>query len=139
MAISPLTQLLATLMPKRTEGVYIYTTVPAEQEIRDIPVVGLFQESEGVTLIVSEAFAQTNALPILFRAAWITLTVQSDLAAVGLTAAVSAVLADAGIACNVVAAAYHDHLFVPLERADDALHCLQMLQEKARATIANEP
>ena len=64
---------------------------------------------------------------MLFRAAWITLEVHSDLNAVGLTAAVSGALARAGISCNVVAAACHDHLFVPVEAAPAALACLESL------------
>jgi hypothetical protein len=35
---------------------------------------------------------------------------------VGLTAA----LADRGISCNVIAGVYHDHLFVPDDRAEEA-------------------
>lgn len=62
------------------------------------------------------------------RAAWITLTVHSDLAAVGLTAAFSRVLAEAGISCNVVAGVRHDHIFVPVERAADAMAALRRLQ-----------
>ena len=55
----------------------------------------------------------------------------SDLAAVGLTAAFSQALAQAGIGCNVVAGTVHDHLFVPAERAADAMAVLQALQEDA--------
>jgi hypothetical protein len=51
---------------------------------------------------------------------------------VGLTAVVSSALAEAGIACNVVAATRHDHLFVPIDRAADALAILRRLQEAAR-------
>jgi hypothetical protein len=57
--------------------------------------------------------------------------VHSDLQAVGLTAAVAAALAEAGISCNVVAAAHHDHLFVPVESASQAIAVLQALQERA--------
>ncbi|MFM8747512.1 MAG: hypothetical protein ACKOED_12755 [Aestuariivirga sp.] len=39
-------------------------------------------------------------------------------------------LADAGIACNVVAALRHDHLFVPAGRADEAQAILQALSAK---------
>nr|WP_231980396.1 ACT domain-containing protein [Tessaracoccus coleopterorum] len=53
--------------------------------------------------------------------AWITLTVHSSLEAVGLTAAVAGRLARAGIACNMLAGAHHDHLLVPTERADEVL------------------
>jgi len=53
------------------------------------------------------------------------------LAAVGLTAAVARALADAGISCNVVAAAHHDHLFVPVDRAAEAIEALSRLQSQS--------
>ena len=62
----------------------------------------------------------------LFR--WITLSVPSDLTAVGLTAAVSRALADSGVACNVIAGHHHDHLLVPVESAGTAMEVLQALQ-----------
>jgi uncharacterized protein len=42
-------------------------------------------------------------------------------------------LGDAGISCNVVAAAFHDHIFVPIEKADLAMKVLQDLQIMATA------
>ncbi|HCH95585.1 MAG TPA: hypothetical protein DFK13_12220, partial [Erythrobacter sp.] len=57
----------------------------------------------------------------------ITLTVHSDLEGVGLTSAVSGALADAGIACNMIAAFHHDHAFVPCPRAAEALDVLRAL------------
>jgi hypothetical protein len=42
---------------------------------------------------------------------------------------VATTLAREGISCNVVAAVFHDHLFVPFERASDALAALQALQQ----------
>lgn len=59
----------------------------------------------------------------------ITLMVHSALEAVGLTAAVSGALAEQGIACNVVAGFYHDHLFVPWQRREEALAVLQRLSQ----------
>ena len=64
---------------------------------------------------------------MLFRCAWITLRVHSDRHAVGLTAAFATALGQAGISCNVVAAAYHDHLFVAADAADRAVAVLQEL------------
>jgi hypothetical protein len=43
---------------------------------------------------------------------------------VGLTAAVSGVLADAGISCNILAGFHHDHLLVPEDDLDSALEVL---------------
>jgi uncharacterized protein len=53
----------------------------------------------------------------------------SSLQAVGLTAAVSGKLAAKGIPANVVAGFYHDHLFVPSDRAQEALAALRELSE----------
>lgn len=55
----------------------------------------------------------------------ITLTVHSSLEAVGLTAAVSTKLASKGISANVIAAYYHDHIFVQSSKADAGLLALQ--------------
>ena len=63
----------------------------------------------------------------------IVLQVHSSLEGVGLTAAVSATLAEAGIACNVVAAFHHDHVFVPARRASDAMALLEGLQRRSRS------
>jgi hypothetical protein len=82
----------------------------------------LIREDEGTTAIVAQeggGFAR------------ITLMVHSALDGVGLTAAVAGALAERGIACNVVAGFHHDHLFVPRERAEEALECLQRLSQTA--------
>lgn len=125
---SDLAELLRTLEPVLNEGVYVYSVAPAGTDLGSLAVVGTFLEPEGLTLILSESEALRAGLPILFRAAWITLKVHSDLQAVGLTAAVSRALSEAGISCNVVAAAFHDHLFVPFEVSGQALERLQALQ-----------
>lgn len=78
-----------------------------------------------------QAQAASAGLQVLFLAAWITLTVHSDLQAVGLTAAFASALGQAGISCNVVAGAFHDHIFVPVEQAQQALAALKTLQQSA--------
>ncbi|MEM9145243.1 MAG: ACT domain-containing protein [Pseudomonadota bacterium] len=122
-AITDLVALLGGMEPVLNPGEWAYSLLP---EGAPVPkdAIGWFREREGLTVIGP---ADGVAEP-LFRCAWITLRVQSALEAVGLTAAVSAALTEAGISCNVVAAAHHDHLFVPFERAEDALACLQALQ-----------
>lgn len=61
----------------------------------------------------------------------ITLDVHSALDGVGLTAAVASALSDHGIACNVVAAHHHDHVFVPEAWAEEALTVLRDLAARA--------
>jgi hypothetical protein len=60
------------------------------------------------------------------------LGVDSDLAAVGFLAAVTARLA-AGIGANVVSAYRHDHVFVPAGRGGEALAALEELQSLHQA------
>lgn len=128
---SDLAELLRTLEPVLNEGVYVYSVAPAGADLGSLAVIGTFLEPEGRTLILSEEEALRACLPILFRAAWITLKVHSDLQAVGLTAAVSRALSEVGVSCNVVAAAFHDHLFVPVQLSGRALERLQALQAAA--------
>ena len=90
-------------------------------------VIGTFREAEGLTVYLDAAAAEAAGLAILFRAAWITLSVHSDLEAVGFTAAFAQALAAQGVAANVVAGAFHDHVFVPWDRGQDALSALSAL------------
>lgn len=59
-----------------------------------------------------------------FLAAWVTPESNSTLESIGLTATVAAALTGAGISANVVAGYAHDHLFVPHDRADEAVAAL---------------
>ena len=126
-----LRRLLGTLQPRSNAGVYAFVTVPGDFDAVALQPLAIFREREATTLVIEESRASAAGLPIRFRAAWLTLDVHSDLAAVGLTAAVASALAGAGIACNVIAAAHHDHLFVPLDAADAALAVLNALQRSA--------
>ncbi|CAN7752301.1 ACT domain-containing protein [Caballeronia sp. LjRoot29] len=126
--ITDLNMLLASMSPERQPGVYIYATVPFAYDLGNIVPLATFREREGLTIIVEEGAASRAGIRSLFRAAWITLTVHSDLQAVGLTAAFATALGKANVSCNVVAAAYHDHIFVPIESADAAMVALQELQ-----------
>jgi uncharacterized protein len=126
------------MRPELNQGVYVFSSVPLGTDIGNFPVIATFREKEGLTLIVEETIARREGLPILFSAAWITLTVHSDLQAVGLTAAFSSALGAEGIGCNVLAAAFHDHLFVPVDRAEKAMDVLKRLQESAQVGHAAE-
>jgi hypothetical protein len=116
--------MLATLAVERRPGVFTYLSVPTV--IPDLltdahAVVG---EGSTTTIVLPVESAERAGHRVDVRLAWLTLTVQSSLEAVGLTAYVSTRLAAEGIACNVLAGYHHDHLLVPIDRADDAVAAL---------------
>ena len=123
-----LQKLLLHMEPVQQAGSYVYASIPSLEQINPSDIIMTFREAEGITLILDKALADQRGLPYDFVAAWITLTVHSALEAVGLTAAFSRALADAGISCNVVAGFYHDHIFVPEADADRAMAVLRSLR-----------
>lgn len=130
-AITDLHTLLSTMQPMLHAGRYAYTVLPTNIALDASLVIASIREPEGLSVIVAEQTAIDHGLPIAFVAAWIMLTVHSDLAAVGLTVAFSKALGDAGISCNVVAGTHHDHVFVPVEQAERAMEALHALQRSA--------
>ena len=120
--------LLQNMKPEIHEGVFVFCTIPEDEEIpAPLKPVHIFREREGTTLIVRREEAEAAGLPYQFASRLITLTVHSSLEAVGFLAAITGRLAGAGISVNAVSAFYHDHLFVPEHRANEALrHLLNM-------------
>lgn len=127
-AISDLDTLLARMEPKLNPGRFAFASLPDDVQLDPNTIVASIREPEGLSVILPEQQAIELGLPIAFVAAWITLTVHSDLTAVGLTAAFSKALAQIGVSCNVVAGVYHDHIFVPVEQAQQAMDALRALQ-----------
>jgi hypothetical protein len=121
-------RLLASLDVEQRPGRYTFVT--GEWTELAPFASALVDEVEGRTLVVDVDAARSAGAPIEFEAAWLTLTVHSSLEAVGLTAAFSRALADAGISCNVLAGYHHDHLLVPYDRADDAVATLRALSSR---------
>jgi hypothetical protein len=117
--------LLKGLSPRLTEDRWVFCVVPRVPAQLNGQALMTFQEPEGLTLIIPKALADSAALEASGIYRQITLEVHSSLEAVGLTAAVSSALAGAGISCNMVAAYYHDHLFVPEADAQRALEVLR--------------
>lgn len=116
--------MLATLAVQRRPGVFTYIAV-------EVPTPGLIaaahamvKEGPLTTIVLPVEAAQRAGQLVTVRLAWLTLTVQSSLEAVGLTAAISERLTRENIACNVLAGYHHDHLLVPVERVDDAVSAL---------------
>jgi hypothetical protein len=123
-----LNTLLRSMKPEMQEGVFVFCTLPEGKAIpANLKPVHVFHEREGTAFVVRREEAEAAGLPYQFASRLITLTVHSSLEAVGFLAAITAPLAEAGIGVNAVSAFYHDHLFVPVERAEDARLLLQKL------------
>ena len=109
-----LSRLLAALDPELHADRYRFSEASS-------PTLGdgdfaIVREAEGLTLIRPNPSGEW---------ARISLGVHSSLDAVGLTAALSSQLAEAGISANIVAALRHDHIFVQWDRRQEALAILR--------------
>lgn len=121
-----LQKLLATMQPELQPGEFVFATV-SRTDFKDVQNAawGWFLESEGITLILEKSAAIAARLDYAFPSRMITLTVHSSLEAVGFLAVITERLAAAGISVNAISAYYHDHLFVPVDRAEDAMDILR--------------
>lgn len=126
-----LATLLRSMRPVLRDGIYVFVTLPPGSDRLRIEPLMSFREAEGLTLIISEEEAAAFGLEPVFRSRLITLDVHSSLEAVGFLAVITSHLAAAGMGCNPVSAFYHDHLFVPADRAEEALEILEALAAKA--------
>lgn len=116
-----LQRLLAGLAPELAARPRTIRSQAADASVPAATIM-LFREDEGVTTVVEVDESTDEALW-----AQITLRIHSSLEAVGMMAAIAAALAARDIPCNAVSAYYHDHLFVPWPRRDDAIAALQAL------------
>jgi len=126
--VTELSLMLATLDVEVRAGTFVYRTRATRDAALDAVAVARIDEAEGITYVVEAPDADPDRTTPDFIAAWLTLTVQSSLHAVGLTAAVAQALAARGIACNVLAGFHHDHLLVPADRVDDAIAAVHALR-----------
>ena len=124
-------RLLAAMAPTLDAETYVFATVDDPGAARGLPARLLVEEREGTTVVVAREVAVNRALPHAFPCRCITLNVHSALDAVGLLARVTTELAGHGVAVNAVAGYHHDHLFVPDDRADEALEILRRLTRTA--------
>ena len=121
-----LDKLLGSMSPVLVKGEYVFCTLKNSKygDYADARPIASFIEADGLTLVLPKETADSFGLSYdgIFRC--ITLGVHSSLEAVGLTAAVAGKLADHGIAANVIAAYFHDHVFVQANLAEQAIGLL---------------
>ncbi|EPE2670340.1 ACT domain-containing protein [Vibrio parahaemolyticus] len=124
--ITDLDELLRSMSPKLVGSEFVFCTVSGVlTDYVELNPVATFIESEGLTLVLEKSAAEKAGLSFDGTYSQITLTVHSSLEAVGLTAAVASKLASKGISANVIAAYYHDHIFVQSGKAEAAVSALE--------------
>lgn len=135
-----LSKLLQHMTPQLQPGTFVFCTFPSGELPAGVAPIATFREAEGLTAIVTLDEAERAGVPHQLESSLITLSIHSSLEAVGFLAAVSAVLAQAGIPCNAVSAYYHDHLFVPRKKAQRALELLMAVPAaQAQQSDQNQP
>lgn len=130
--------MISGMEPLADDVLYHFCTLAERTGPVPAGALALFREAEGLSLILPDDEALRLDLPREMPMRRITLGVHSALDGVGLTAAVAGALAREGIACNMVAAYHHDHVFVPAQMAERALELLQELAGSARGGCGND-
>ena len=122
-----LKKILATLSPALDSREYVFCTFrnSVYGDYAELKPIASFMETEGLTLVLEKSSADREGIDYQAVFKRITLNVHSSLQAVGLTAAVSSLLAEQGISANMIAAYCHDHIFVGAADAERALALLQ--------------
>ncbi|UNI23733.1 hypothetical protein JDV02_009535 [Purpureocillium takamizusanense] len=130
-------KLLSTLTTTLHPTTYVFATIADGAALPPLAEIQLlFRESEGITVITSKEYATTNNMEYFFPCKMITLNVTSSLEAVGFMAVLATRLATANMGVNPVSGFYHDHLFVPLGREDEAVEMLGQVAEEKRQEAA---
>jgi hypothetical protein len=117
--------LLENMTPEIVPGEYVFTTTD-EETLKALSGSFLltFREKEAITVILRKETADIHTLSYEQTWGFITLSVHSDLSAIGFLAEITRVLAKEHLSVNVVSAYHHDHLFVPFNKTDEALRIL---------------
>jgi uncharacterized protein len=118
--------LLREMQPYLDPRDWVFCSV-ATNETDGLNPIATFEENEGRTVVIEQSVAHSHGLDAIFPSRMITLRVYSDLNAVGFLAVVTTELAKHGIATNAFSALHHDHLFVPKDRAEEAIAILNDL------------
>ncbi|KAJ5089974.1 hypothetical protein N7532_008658 [Penicillium argentinense] len=124
-----LNRLLASMEPTLDPTVYVFITT--KQPLTSLPLDRLqpqfiAQEEEGLTIVTAEPLAKSHGFEeVTFPCKKISLRIHSSLEAVGLIAAITNHLKSFKISTNVVSGYFHDHIYVPADRAEDAMSALR--------------
>jgi hypothetical protein len=126
-----LQSLLKQMQPVLDDEQMVFCSLPADEAEKYLmSCQGYYREQEGVSLIIDKAQADLDNLIYnsVFRR--ISLMVHSSLEAVGFLSRITEILAAQGISVNVVSGYFHDHLYINVKEAENAIMILELWQEK---------
>jgi ribonuclease HI len=120
--------LLQSMKPILMAGEFVFCSLsPDEFEGVEARAIAYFREKEGITAIIPRETADRQRIQYKYTYRQIALSVHSSLNAVGFLAVISSRLAEKDIPVNVISGYYHDHLFVPAEKVNEAMSVLRSI------------
>ncbi len=123
--------LLSSMTATLEDGIYVFLTLDNQELPSAIKPRMMFEEAEGTTYILRQELAEDAGLNYEFPSHMITLNIHSSLEAVGFIARIATELAKAGMGVNPVSGYFHDHLFVPEGRHEEALQILAQISPES--------
>lgn len=107
---------------------YAFASIADEGLVEREALLATFRENGKLAIIAPREYLDSKGIENEGPYAKLTIAVHTSLELVGLTAVMATKLAEHGISANVVAAFYHDHVFVQHDRRDEAIRWLESLR-----------
>jgi hypothetical protein len=123
-----LQEVLKSMRVSCDDNEYGFATVSPVTTVDLEAVIGTFRETGGLTVIASKQYLDFKGITYEGPYAKLSIEVHTSLELVGLTAVLATKLAENNISANVVAAYYHDHVFVQYDLRQKATEVLSALK-----------
>ena len=124
-----LKKILESIDPYLVDESFIFMTT--DQSLSSISnalnPIASFMENEGLSLVITQATADKNAITYDSVFSCISLGVHSSLESYGLISTISRELTQNNISTNVFSGYHHDHIFVQSGKADKALEIISKI------------
>jgi hypothetical protein len=130
--MSGLTDLQQTLQSLKVicdDVQYGFASIADESRIERDKILATFHENRQLAIIAPKDYLDSLGIENEGPYAKLTIDVHTSLELVGLTAVMATKLSEHGISANVVAAFYHDHVFVQYELRGKAVELLENLKD----------
>ena len=108
---------------------YGFASIDDSSKASQEKLLATFQEDGRVAIIAPAAYLKLQNINHEGPFAKLTIDIHTSLDLVGLTAVMATKLAEGGISANVVAAFYHDHVFVQYDLRQKAQELLVSLRD----------